>query len=148
MSQFPKNTRSQSSAQDEVRLVKSAHLRILLMVLGMLSLALGLIGIFLPVLPTTPFLLVAAACFARASERYYRMLLDNPYCGPLIREWRTHGTIPKRAKILAILMIVFGLGTSIVFFVPYPTAKIVLAVIGLSVILYLLRVPTRPDRRD
>ncbi len=76
------------------------------------------------------------------------MLLDNPYCGPLIREWRTHGTIPKRAKILAILMIVFGLGTSIVFFVPYPTAKIVLAVIGLSVILYLLRVPTRPDRRD
>jgi hypothetical protein len=65
---------------------------------GSIALLLGIIGIVVPGLPTTPFILVAAACYARASERFYRWLLRNPTFGPLIIEWRRHHSIPFRVK--------------------------------------------------
>ncbi len=113
------------------------------MVVGVLSLVLGVLGIFLPVLPTTPFVLLAAACFARASERWYRWLTENRYCGPAIRDWRRTRSIPLRSKLIAITMIVVSLGTSITFFVPIREVKILLAVIGLAVIGYIARIPLR-----
>ena len=69
-------------------------------------------------LPTTPFLLVAAACFARSSPRFYRALLGNRVFGPLIRDWREHRAVPLRAKMLAITAIALVLGSTIVFSVP------------------------------
>jgi uncharacterized membrane protein YbaN (DUF454 family) len=78
--------------------------------LGLLSLATGLAGLVLPLLPTTVFMLIAAWAFARSSERLHRLLLDHPRFGPAIRAWQAHGAIPRRAKWLALA----GLATSLV----------------------------------
>ena len=71
---------------------------------GFVSLLLGIIGIFLPVLPTTPFVLLAAFCFARGSPRWERWLLEHPRFGRYVREWREHRAVPLRAKQLATAM--------------------------------------------
>ncbi len=71
------------------------------LVLGLTFVALGFAGIFLPVLPTTPFLILAAACFARSSQRLEGWLLNHRQFGLLLRDWRTRGAIPRKAKWMA-----------------------------------------------
>jgi uncharacterized membrane protein YbaN (DUF454 family) len=68
---------------------------------GCLLVAIGFVGAFLPLLPTTPFLILAAACFARSSPRLENWLLNHPQFGPLLRDWREHGAIPLKAKAFA-----------------------------------------------
>ena len=80
-------------------------MKYLLIILGSLSLVLGVIGIFLPVLPTTPFLLLSAALYVRSSEKLYQWLINQKYLGTYIRNFREHHAIPLRAKILSIIMI-------------------------------------------
>ncbi len=65
---------------------------------GLICLVLGLIGVVLPLLPTTPFVILAAYCFSRSSAKFHRMLLDNRLFGPLICEWEKHGVIPLKVK--------------------------------------------------
>lgn len=130
---------------DEIKLVEHRGLRTLWLAAGILMVVLGVIGIFLPVMPTTPFLIVAAACFARSSPRFYDALVNHPIVGPPIRQWRATGTIPKRVKILAISLLILTLGSSIVFFVPLVPVKIGLALIGLGVITWMLRIPNTPE---
>lgn len=77
-------------------------MRTLWLALGLIFLALGLVGVVLPVLPTTPFLLVSAACFAKSSPRLHRWLLDHPTLGPPIRNWEEYGAISPGAKRLAV----------------------------------------------
>lgn len=76
-------------------------IRIVLVVIGLTSLALGVIGIFLPIVPTVPFLLLAALCFANASERLHHWLLSHPVFGPPIQDWNERGAIGRNAKWLA-----------------------------------------------
>lgn len=80
----------------------SAPMRGLFLALGFFFVALGFVGAFLPVLPTTPFLILAAACFARSSRRLELWLLDHPRFGPTLREWRTRGAIPRKAKMMSL----------------------------------------------
>ncbi len=78
--------------------------RALWLAAGVLSLITGVVGIFLPLLPTTPFVLLAAFCFSRGSERWERWLLAHPRFGPMVRDWRLHRAVPLRAKQIATLM--------------------------------------------
>jgi hypothetical protein len=85
-------------------------MRTLWLAAGLLALGLGLLGVVLPVLPTTPFLLVAAACFAKSSPRLHGWLLAHPAFGPPIRNWEENGAISRPAKRLAVgsMAVVFG----------------------------------------
>ena len=80
-------------------------MKIVLIVIGSIALALGIIGIFMPLLPTTPFLLLAAALFFRSSPRLYEWLLNQKRLGPYIRNFREHKAIPLRAKIVSVSMV-------------------------------------------
>lgn len=76
--------------------------RAVYLAVGLLFVALGFIGAFLPVLPTTPFLILAAACFARSSRRLESWLLDHRRFGPTLRGWRESGAIPRKAKMMSL----------------------------------------------
>ncbi len=82
--------------------------RALWLATGALLLLAGIIGIFVPLLPTTPFVLLAAFCFSRGSERWERWLVHHPRFGPMVRNWRDHRAVPLRAKQLATVMMTLG----------------------------------------
>lgn len=84
----------------------------LLKIVGLFFVGLAILGAVLPVLPTTPFLLVAASCFAKSSPRMHKMLLDNKVFGPLIYHWQESRSIPKSAKIIALTSMVLACGWS------------------------------------
>ncbi len=117
--------------------------RLLWLTLGILATGLGLAGVVLPVLPTTPFMIVAAACFFRSSPRLYTWVLTRPAIGPLVAEWRATRTVPRRAKRFAIALIALSVGSSAAFVVPLLSVKLLLVAIGLSVIVWLWRLPSR-----
>jgi uncharacterized membrane protein YbaN (DUF454 family) len=83
-------------------LSRRSFMRIIFLCLGWLFVALGVIGAFLPVLPTTPFLLLAVACFARSSPRLESWLMNHKTLGPPLKRWRKNGAISRRSKITAI----------------------------------------------
>ena len=124
-------------------------IRVLCATLGALFVALGLAGVFLPVLPTTPFLLLAAACFARSSRRIHGWLLSHAHFGPLIHEWQAHRSMPYRAKRRALWLIAVSFAISITFFVPGWAAKLAMAAAGLVLGAWVARIPSRdaPPRR-
>ena len=80
-------------------------MKIIFIISGSISLALGIMGIFMPLLPTTPFLLLAAAMFFRSSPRLYEWLLNQKRLGPYIRNFREYKAIPLRAKIISVSMV-------------------------------------------
>jgi uncharacterized membrane protein YbaN (DUF454 family) len=123
-----------------------ALLRWLLLATGLVFVGLAALGAVVPVLPTVPFLLVAAACFARSSTRFYRWLLSNRVFGPLIQDWRETRTISLRAKVSAIAAIALVGGSSVLFFVANPWAKLGVGVILIVLIGFLLRLPTSGRR--
>ncbi|WP_274584341.1 YbaN family protein [Neisseria leonii] len=82
--------------------------RALLWLAGALALALGIIGIYLPLLPTTPLVLLAALCWARASPRLHRFLLQHRRFGPILHNWESRRAVPRRAKYLAYIMMTFS----------------------------------------
>ncbi|KLT72471.1 membrane protein [Neisseria arctica] len=75
---------------------------------GIIALTLGIIGIFLPILPTTPFVLLAAGCWAKSSPHFHHWLSRHRYFGPIIKNWETRRAIPKKAKYLAFSMMAFS----------------------------------------
>ncbi|MCO4772913.1 MAG: YbaN family protein [Deltaproteobacteria bacterium] len=122
--------------------IQNPFLRRLCLVGGWVSFVAGAIGVFLPVLPTTPFLLLSAALWSRSSERFFVWLLTHKRLGPPIAGYRTSGVIPLRAKILAIAMIAASMGFAIIYVIPVLPGKIGMATIGISVSLWLLSRPS------
>lgn len=127
----------------QVRKHDSTLVRVALVVLGSGFVALGVAGIFLPVLPTTPFLLLAAACYARASRRFYNWLLNNRWFGPTILEWQQYRSIRYRTKLTAIAMMALTLASSIVFFVHDARLQALLVALGIALAVYMYRIPSR-----
>jgi uncharacterized membrane protein YbaN (DUF454 family) len=127
----------------EVRLVGSSPVRLWLLLVGHLSVGLAVLGAFLPLLPTTPFLLLAAACYVRASARFYNWLLNTRTFGPMIVNWREHRSVAPRHKVLAVVFILVTIGSSVLFFIPHPAGKVVVSGLGIGWITVLLRLPTR-----
>ncbi|MFO1363761.1 MAG: YbaN family protein [Burkholderiales bacterium] len=121
----------------------SRAVRVALVVAGIAFVGLGILGAFLPVLPTTPFMLLAAACFARASTRFYNALLNNRAFGPTILEWRRHRSIPYRTKWTAIALMAATLAASIVFAVEDRRVQAALAVFGVLLAIWMARIPSR-----
>lgn len=128
---------------DEVREHRLGVVRAAFGFAGFVFAAIGVAGIFVPVLPATPFMLLAAACFARASRRFYNLLMNSETFGPTVREWRAHRSIARRTKYWAIGLMAVSLAISIIFFVPYPAAKVALALFGVVLAIWLYRIPSR-----
>jgi uncharacterized membrane protein YbaN (DUF454 family) len=131
----------------QVRVHDSAVVRHLLVVAGFIAVGLGIAGLFLPVLPTTPFMLLAAACFARSSPRFHHWLLHHRTFGPIVSEWERHRAIPWKTKLWAIALMSATLGASIIFFVKPPWLKGALAVFGVCLAVWLYRIPSRDRPR-
>lgn len=118
-------------------------MRFVYIAIGCVMVALGVIGIFLPVLPTTPFLLVAVWAFARSSPRLEAWLIDHPKLGPPLRDWRERGAIPSRAKAIAVT----AMTASLVYVMLMPSiplyGKIATALLLACCATFIL---TRPSR--
>lgn len=117
-------------------------IRVLLMVSGILAALLGFVGIFVPLLPTTPFLLLASWCFMRSSERMNRLLLYNPYLGPYIRNYKSGRGITFRNKVYSLAFLWITLSTSFIFGPPYWWLRVGLIFIGTAVTVHILRFKT------
>ena len=127
----------------ETEVHPSRAVRVALVLAGTGFVGLGILGVFLPVLPTTPFMLLAAACYARASTRFYNGLLNNRAFGPTIREWRRYRSIPYRTKWTAIALMAITMTASIVLAVEDARLQVALAAFGVLLAVWMARIPSR-----
>lgn len=116
-------------------------MRFVWLLLGLLSLALGAIGAFLPLLPTVPFLLLSAFFFARSSDRLHDWLIGHPFFGPPIIRWRERGSISRKAKLAATVSVVIAFGISLQLGVK-PTVLAIQAIVLIAVMVFIW---TRPE---
>jgi uncharacterized membrane protein YbaN (DUF454 family) len=126
----------------EIQEQRNPALRYVLLAIGWLSVALGVVGIFLPVLPTTPFLLLAAACFMRSSKRFYLWLVNHRQLGPWIVDYLEGQGIPLKGKVYAISLMWLSIGLSC-YLVPLFWARAFMLTSAILVSLYILSQKTR-----
>lgn len=110
--------------------------------IGWMSVAGGVVGIFLPLVPTVPFLLLAAFCFSRSSRRFHSWLVEHDRLGPLIGDYLDGGGMTVRAKMISIAMVWVSLTASAFMFVETVWIQILLMVLAAGITLYLLSLPT------
>lgn len=132
-------------AHGDIPQSRHRSVRYALLVVGWLSVVLGVIGIFVPVLPTTPFLLLAAACFVRSSRRFYLWLVNHRHLGPWIRDYLEGNGIPLKGKVYALGLMWASIGLSC-YLVPLPWARAFMLTSAVLVSLYILRQKTLPAR--
>jgi uncharacterized membrane protein YbaN (DUF454 family) len=129
---------------------KNKVVKALLLFVGWLSVVLGVIGIFLPVMPTTPFLLLAAACFMRSSPKFYGWLVGHPRLGKYLVYYLEGKGIPLKAKIYSIALMAISMSVT-TYLVPVTAVKVLLPLVGVLVALYIVRQPTldpSPQSKD
>ena len=122
--------------------------RWLLIIAGTFFLGLGIIGIFLPLLPTTPFLLLAAACYARSSKRFYNWLLKNRWFGNYIKNYREGKGVSLEVKILSISFLWIAIGYSAIFVLRILLGRIILILIAIGVTIHILSIKTSGSSPD
>ncbi|MCI0919221.1 YbaN family protein [Pseudomonas stutzeri] len=132
-------------AHRDIPMYRNPVVRYLLLGTGWLSVALGVIGIFLPVLPTTPFLLLAAACFVRSSRRFYDWLVMHPRLGPWFRDYLEGNGVPLKGKVYSIIAMWLSIALSC-WLVPMPWARAGMLTSATLVTIYILRLKTLPPR--
>jgi uncharacterized membrane protein YbaN (DUF454 family) len=121
---------------------RGSWIRILLIIAGTFFVALGIIGIFVPVLPTTPFLLLAAVCYARSSRRFYGWLLNNKWFGNYIRNYLERKGIPLKVKVITLALLWITIGTSVAFAVHILVIRLILVLIAIGVSIHVLSIRT------
>ncbi|RRD21918.1 YbaN family protein [Fusobacterium canifelinum] len=114
--------------------------------IGILAVGLGIIGAFLPVMPTVPFLLVALFCFERSSKKYHDMILNNKYFGKVLRDYYEGRELTTSVKIKAILFLTCGIGFSF-YKVQHLHLRIMLTVIWLGVTIHIILLKTKPKEK-
>lgn len=117
-------------------------MKIILAALGLLSLGLGILGIFLPVLPTTPLLLLAAALFFRSSPRLYDWLLEHPKLGPYIRNFREHKAIPLKIKVLSVSLVWLTLLNCAIFVAEHWAFRFFFILLAAAITAHILHYKT------
>jgi len=118
-------------------------MRLAFLTIGILSLALGFLGIFLPLLPTTPFILLSAYCFSKSSPRLYHWLTSNKTFGPIILEWQQHRTLPRKIKKRAVYLIIATFAVTIIFFTNKIYLQFLLLLLASILVTYIVRIPSR-----
>ena len=121
---------------------KNRIVRALLIVAGTISLVFAAVGLVLPLIPFTPFLLLAVACYCRSSERLYTWLINNRWFGEYIRNYREGRGIPLRTKVFAVTVLWVTISISALFLVPILIVQVLLLVIAVAVSIHILRLPT------
>ena len=114
----------------------------LLVAVGTLAVGLAVVGIFIPVLPTTPFLLLAAACFMRSSNRLYNWLIHHKWFGEYVRHYREYRAITLREKVLTLVVLWVGISTTAIFAVTLWWVRALLAAIAVGVTLHVTHIRT------
>lgn len=115
-------------------------MKLLLVACGSLAVALGVIGIFVPLMPTTVFLLLAAACYARSSDRFYRKLVDSRWLGGYIRSSREGRGMTRREKTTTLVLLWLGIGVSAVFSVKALWLRALLVLVAVAVTVHVARI--------
>jgi hypothetical protein len=126
----------------KLQLHHSGFVRHVFIALGFVALLLGFVGIFLPILPTTPFILLAAAFFARGSERFHSWLLQHRITGPLLVDWYQHRSLRASVKRWVYLLTILSFTSSILLVEPWAI-KLLLLMLFLILMYFLWRIPVR-----
>ena len=132
---------TETATHGAIRVVERPVRRAALLVCGTLSLVLGVLGIFVPLLPTTCFLLIAAWCYARSSSRLYDRLMRARWIGPYLRRYRDERAIPVHVKTASLVMMWITIGYS-AFVFPHLLVRIALVLTALAVTWHLYRLPS------
>lgn len=122
---------------------RSAMVRYIYLTVGLINVGIGIVGAFLPVLPTTGFMIIALWCFARSSRRFHDWLYNHPVFGPPLQNWVEHGSIPRRAKIAAISAMAVSLGI-VVYFSEDIVISVLVAMLMAVGAGYILSRPSLP----
>jgi uncharacterized protein len=142
----PRGRQDEGTAAREIPTPHRSRLvRGLLWVAGSVSLVLGIVGVVLPGLPTTPFILLAAACYAKASPRLHAGLLNHRLTGPMLRDWEANRSLTRRNKAVAVGSMLLMVSFSIWSFRGRLIAQLVLLALGAIGAWVVLRIPTRRD---
>lgn len=117
--------------------------RIVFLVLGFLFLVIGVVGLVVPILPTTPFVLLASSCFLRSSPRFRKWLEDSRWFGPMLRDWEKHRAVQRSVKVMAVVLV--GIALAFAFMAKthwtMRALVVVLGTVGLAVIWWLPTIP-------
>lgn len=111
--------------------------RYLLISIAVLSIVLGVVALFLPIIPTTPFLILALACFARSSHSFHQKLLNFPYLGESLRDWEREKKIEKKRKIMIFITIIISFSVSIILLREWYLLQLLLVAIMLVLLLFI-----------
>ena len=120
----------------------------LLIFAGTVFTATGIIGIFVPILPTTPFLLLAAACYLRSSRRLYNWLLGNRFFGAYVRNYLHGRGMPRKVKIATIFLLWITIACSIIFAVQALVIRVILLVVAVGVTVHIMLIKTTPKDQN